>query len=321
MTFFRRFSAPLILITLLIAGWTGWENRWAIYDYIRLRDYTPSEQIVQMANDTTMDEETRRLFYVYDPTLLDKETFRTKCSTGEVSIVLGCYISGDRIYLADINDPRLKGIVEVTAAHEVLHVAYERLKPNERERINQLLQQAYEDVENERILRNVDEYRNNGADVVNELHSILPTEIRNLPPELETYYSQYFEDRSKIVALSEQYERAFTELKEQVASYDQQLAGIRSRINSLEQSLAQKEAQLNADRQHLNSLLNSGDTEAYNAAVPGFNALVNSYNQDIAAIRDLINRFNDIVAKRNDIATEQGELIEAIDSRPEPVAQ
>ncbi len=321
MTFFRKFFAPLLLVSLVFTGLIAWQQRWAIYDAIRLADYTPSERIVEIAEKASMDAETKRLFYVYYPTLQDKENFRNSCPTGEVSIVLGCYISGDRIYLQDVTDERLSGVLEVTAAHEVLHAAYERLSSDERNRVNQQLTEAYKDVDNARIQKNVKEYEDNGADVVNELHSILATEVRDLPDELETYYAQYFVDRSKIVDLSDQYEGAFNELKDQVASYDAQLAELRVRIDSYEQSLATKEAELNAQRARLNQLLANEQTEEYNAAVPRFNALVNAYNGEIAQVRVLINEFNRIVSERNNIATEQGELIEAIDSRREPVAQ
>lgn len=321
MSFMRRFAAPLLLFTLLIAALIGWENRWSIHDYIRLQNYNPPQRIIEIADATTMDDETRRMFYVYEPTLLDKDTFRASCPTGEVSIVLGCYVSGDKIYLADIDDERLSGIVEVTAAHEVLHVVYERLSAKEKSHINTLLKKTYQELDNERIQKNVEEYRVNGADTNNELHSILASEVRDLPPELEEYYAQYFEDRSRIVSLSEQYESTFTALKEQVARYDEQLDVLRGQIDTIEQRLGVKENELSAQRERLNLLLEQDRTEEYNAAVPPFNALVNSYNSDIASLRTLINRFNDIVSKRNNIATEQGELIEAIDSRKEPVEQ
>lgn len=321
MNTFKKLLGPLVLVAILAAGAAAWLNRWYIYDTVRLRGYTPPAQVVELAYNTTMDAETRRIFFANHPKLLEKSNFRQHCPTGEVSIVLGCYVSNDGIYLADIMEERLAGIVEVTAAHEVLHAAYDRLTGSEKERIDRLLNEAFKDVKNERIRKNVEEYRANGADVTNELHSILGTEVRQLPKQLEDYYAQYFDERQKIVEYSEQYEAAFTELKELVEKYDQQLKSLKSQIDSLQASLRQQNQQLQAERQRLDQLRSSGQTEQYNSAVPGFNALVNGYNADVNRVRSLIDQYNTTVAKRNDIVVEQGELIEAIDSRPETINQ
>jgi hypothetical protein len=66
-------------------------------------------------------------------------------------------------------------------------------------------------------------------------------------------------------------------------------------------------------------LAKSNKIDQYNAAVPGFNALVQEYNNEVAQVRNLIDSYNAIVKLRNDIAVEESELVKAIDSRPDTV--
>lgn len=305
------------VFVLTAAAVCGYIFRQDIYDWNRLRNYTPPPTIVQLADDTAMVAESRRLFYVYHPLLADKSTFNTYCRDSEQTIVLGCYIHNQGIYLFDITDERLAGVEQVTAAHEMLHAAYARLDDDERADIDAMLLAAFESLKsNTRLVETVELYRKRDPSVVpNELHSILATEIRTLPAGLEAYYKRYFTDRQKVVSFSEQYEQAFTERRNAVRAYDEQLADLKAQIDSLQASLNQTNQELNAQRNQMNSLRASGQTQAYNEQVPSYNAKVNQYNRDIDRLEALIVRYNDIVQKRNDIVAEEAELVEAIDSR------
>lgn len=295
----------------------AWTKKWDIYDTWRLRDYQAPAAIAQLASQTTMNDSTRRLFYVYHPELSTKDSFNSRCNSAEQTIVLGCYIPNTGIYLFNIQDARLNGIQQVTAAHEALHAAYDRLGKNEKVRINALLNDAYKKISDERIRSTIDEYKNNGADVNNELHSILATEVRDLPPELEQYYTKYFNNRLAVVGFSEQYEGAFTERKKRIDEADGRLAGLKVEIESGEADLNARQEALQRDRARLDALLSSKNYEAYNAGVSNFNAQVNAYNATVRRVRSLIDQYNTIVSERNAIAEEQGELIKAIDSRPD----
>src|SRR5690606_11618218 len=139
------------------------------------------------------------------------------------SLVLGCY-SQQRIYIFDVQDERLNGVKEVTAAHEMLHAAYDRLSSGERERVDTLINEAFRSIENERIRDAAQNYESDGHGTLNnELHSILGTEAADLPEELEEYYSRYFDDRSHIVSIAESYEAVFIEIQEQIAEYDDRI--------------------------------------------------------------------------------------------------
>ena len=122
-----------------------------ILDWWRLRDYAPTQEISLLAESSGMNDRGKKYFYVHDPALLDKAAFTSSCTVGEETIVLGCYITNQRIYLYNVDDERLAGVEEVTAAHEMLHAAYDRLSPAEKERTNALLEEAYSRVTDERL--------------------------------------------------------------------------------------------------------------------------------------------------------------------------
>lgn len=315
----KRFFTLSLTLAILLVPFAAFMERWNLYDAWRLHGYTPPAPVAQLAADTALTDTGRRLFYVNHPDLEDKDTFRQQCATAEQTIVLGCFIAYKGIYLQNITDPRLTGVQQVTAAHEMLHAAYERLSPSEKTRIGKLLNDKLASLDNARIKSTIDDYKKNGADVTNELHSILPTEVRDLPPELETYYKQYFSDRQKVVGFSEQYEAAFTSRKQQVAAYDQQLAEIKKDIDVSNAALDGRQQAINAKQKELDSLLASNRTSEYNAAVPGYNAMVQDFNNQVNRVRGLIDTYNSIVKKRNDIAAEEGELVKAIDTRPSTV--
>lgn len=314
-----RLIAGIFSIVVIVGSIAAAFNRQQILDYLALRNYEPSQRIAALATDTTMQDDTRRVFYTNHPRLDNKIDFRTNCQATEQSIVLGCYVQRSGIYLLDVTDPRLAGVIEVTAAHEVLHAHYDRLSSDERSRINKLTADFFATLDNDRVKKTVEQYRQKDAAIVpNEVHSILATEVRNLSPELEAYYARYFKDRSKLVSYSEKYEQVFVELTGQVERYDEQLKSLKINIESNQMEIEGLNNEIDSQKSRLDALTNSGRTEEYNASVPTFNAQVNSYNALISRTRNLINQYNEIVAQRNEIVTTEQELTEAINSNVLP---
>jgi len=315
----RRSFRPLrLLVSLAILGSIvfavfNWQN---IYDWQRLRGWDPPAKIAQLATDATMDAKARRLFYVQHPELNDKSSFNKNCTKSEQTIVLGCYINRQGIFLLNVTDQRLNGVEQVTAAHEMLHAAYDRLSTAERAKINDLLNQTYSKVSDKRIIETVDAYKKDGAEVSNELHSILGTEVRSLPPALETYYKKYFTNRVKVVSYSEQYQKAFSDNKAQADNIYNQIKTIEDQLNKLSDQIQSSESNLNSEYQ---SLQNDRDTTA---DITGFNNRVDKYNSGVISLRNLINRYNSLANKHNDllkqynlVALEETELLKAIDTR------
>jgi hypothetical protein len=153
MEYAKKLAQKVVILSLVIGiPLLGFLNRWSIYDYWRLRNYQANEVISSLAEQTTMRSNTERVFYANKPTLKEKDEFTQFCTTGEQTIVLGCYKAFEGIYLQNITDDRLEGVLQVTAAHEVLHAHYERLEWWEKERIDAMLEREFANLKNERKL-------------------------------------------------------------------------------------------------------------------------------------------------------------------------
>lgn len=308
------FIVALFLISTLVLTWNYRQN---LHDWWQLRDYTPPQSVVLLADKTTMTQKARNIFYINKPEISSASKFNAECSK-ETSIVLGCYSSHNGIFLYDVEDPRLAGVKEVTAAHEMLHAAYDRLSIDERKRVDAMTSVSFAKLDNERIKANVEKYRQQDPKVVpSELHSILATEVKNLPADLESYYKQYFKNRLAIVGFSDQYESVFTTRQNQVEDYDKQLSQLKIEIDANQNDLTVQYNALASEKRRLDSLLNSSNSVEYNQSVPAFNAQIDQYNVSVREADKKINNYNTLVAKRNSIAMEVQDLARAIDSRPQ----
>lgn len=312
----RRLLSLVSTTVLLLLVVVALLQREALFDTWRLHGYSAPAEISKLADETTMTSGARRLFYVYRPELNDRTAFNTNCSGSEQTIVLGCYIKHQGIYLYNVSDSRLNGVIEVTAAHEMLHAQYDRLSGKERSRIDALTEQAARTVTDERFKQTIENYRQKDPSVVpNELHSILATEVRSLPPELETYYARYFSNRLAIVDMADKYKQAFTDRENEVASIDTQLQQLKKQIETLNSSLESQQTTLKNRYDDLQRQKQAGNTEEYNQGVPAYNQAVADYNAAVRQQRSLVTQYNDLVEKRNGLAVEENELIQALDSR------
>jgi hypothetical protein len=313
---YKRTASFVAIISLIGILGVAWFERDNLFDSWRLRNYSAPVEVVKLADATTMDDKARRLFYVYRPSLDDKTTFNQHCSGSEQTIVLGCYVEHDGIYLYTVPDERLNGVIEVTAAHELLHAAYDRLSSKEKSRVDALTAQVAANITDERLKKTIENYRSKDASVVpNELHSILGTELRSLPPELEAYYKQYFTNRAAIVDFADRYKQAFTERENEVEALDNKLKAAKAEIEVLNASLESQQAQLKSQYDILQQTKRNGDVDAYNNAVAGYNQQVNRYNADVNKQKRLVSNYNATVEQRNNLAVEENELIKALDSR------
>lgn len=303
------------LLTLVLAV-VVLSNAQAAVDWWRLRGYSPDTRIVALAKDTEMTDTGRHLFYVNKPQILSGNAFSGHCKTkAEKTIVLGCYESRDRgIYLYDVTDTRLQGVVETTAAHEMLHAAYDRLAADEKTKINALLKEYYaKGLHDDRLQRTIEAYKQSGANVqLSEMHSIFATEAAVLPEALETYYQRYFSDRATVVAKAQRYQAEFTSRRDKVALYDAQLAGLKQKITEDQSSSSALQRSLDSEYANLQSLQASGEYQRYNQLVGTYNAHVDSYNTLLGSIRADITQYNQIVERRNAIAIEEHDLIAAL---------
>ncbi len=320
---FRISGRLLVLMVFVLFIFVAFFKAYDIRDYVKLHNYDPPARIAKLADDTTMTDRGKRLFYVNRPVLADREEFTRSCSGyGEKTIVLGCYHSGDRgIFLFDVSDDRLDGVEQVTAAHEMLHAAYERLGTRQRQDIDARLNAFYAaHTPSDRLKETIAGYQESvPEDLSNEMHSIFATEIATLPDELEDYYRDYFHDRKRVVQIAEQYQLEFTARREKVKTFDERLSVLKQKMDANTASLERRESEITEQRALMEQHRSSGNFEAYNSMVSGFNASIARYNERIGAARTLVADYNRIVGERNAIALEVKQLAGSIDSRHQTI--
>lgn len=233
----------------LLAAFLFLSYRQALIDRIVYMNYQPSEAIEKISSDATLTEDGKFYFYISKPEIEDAKTFNTKCVKQEAtSVILGCY-SQQQIYIYDVkNNDTLSGVKTVTAAHEMLHAAWERLPSSEKDRLSKLLEAAYQRLKTDELVTRMGYYeRNQPGENIQELHSILPTEFKDLGSELESYYSKYFSNRQSVVEIH--------------AKYSAIIADIESKRNALKTEIDALEAKINSDVSSYNNDVNQINTE------------------------------------------------------------
>lgn len=252
----RRSSlAGWIISAVLIAASYGlWTERQFVVDAIQYSRYQPSEAVEQLASTAGLTDDARFTFYASQPAVQSSEVFNNNCERREAdSPILGCY-SAKRIYIFDVTDQRLEGIKAVTAAHELLHAEYDRLPESEKKRLDTLLTAEYEKTDDSSLQDRMDYYaKTEPGQSLNELHSIVGTEFKEISPELERHYSRYFTNRQALVSLQEQVNQQFRTLSEEADQLVTQIEKLAFSINQ--------------------------DTKEYNDEISSLNDAVDEFNR------------------------------------------
>jgi hypothetical protein len=281
----------------------------------------PSAEIEYLAIATTMTPDAQQLFYRQTPTIEPKSTFFKVCKnvakTSDTQVMFGCYISNGRsgkIAIQSIADTRFQGVMEVTAAHEMLHAAYNRLSPSERSKLTPRLKQAALRVKNERLSMVLKEYeRMNSALFVNELHSHLGTELDDLgDPKLEEYYQRYFRDRRQVVALAEQSQESVKQLDEKAQELKSEIETLEASLMQAKQRLKDNDLYLESKQQELDMLRSNligfkeEAEELYRqgqgspALIAQFERLQFNYNENVQTFNDRLHQHQARVADFNE---------------------
>ncbi len=310
----KKIATIVSLFLVLIGSWLVVGNAQYISDSVVATQYQPSGEMRRIIADLKLTDEGQRFAAIGRPELSDQSTFNKYCRQHkEQSIVLGCYISPYQIYVYNITDPQLDGIREVTTAHEMLHVAYDRLSAEERQRLGILLEQALPAVQAQdaTLAARLELYeKTEPGERQNELHSILGTEAADLPSELEEYYARYFKDRRVVTGFAANYSSVFIQLKSQ---QDTAVA----ELESLAQTIEQQTAQYNEASQALNQ-----DIQAFNARAASSDGF--SSNEEFTAEKNLLiarrdileqdrQRINDNIARYNEKRNELQSLNVQVD--------
>jgi chromosome segregation ATPase len=278
-----------------------------------------SPEIARLANVTAMTPKAKKLFYRQNPSIEPSASFASRCKVPDKGIMLGCYSrrGGDgKIVIQAVTDKRVQGVMEVTAAHEMLHVAYDRLSQREKDWLAPKLRQAMLLVKDQRLRKILEQYEaGDEALFLNELHSHLGTELLDLQDdELEEYYQKYFTDRSQVAALADKSSFALRHLDNQAETLKPKLDAQEAELKRAKQQLDETEIVLQTSSENLNRLeaeLNNIKAQAEVAFRQGdnnltlvsqfeqqktyFNQQVEQYNERVATHRDRVKAFNEKV--------------------------
>jgi len=273
----------------------------------------------QLRKDLKLTDEGTLYFDASETALQSSSTFNQSCQQQKETKnpILGCYYL-QKIYVYDITNKKLDGIEQTTAAHEVLHAAYERLSDSERNAIDMQLQRVYKSINNTDLQERMAYYeKTEPGEEANELHSILGSEFATLSPELEEHYRQYFTDRQVIVSYYQQYDAVFSSVQEKLA---RQLQAINDGIDQLNRDIAQ----YNVDVKNLEADIAAYQRQTYTSQAASdaeFNrlkALEDQYNQRAKDINLDIQRINQLKRERNELVKEYNSLNQSINSSIEP---
>ncbi len=309
------FSAVLLALVA-----TGIFFRQDIIDQLTVWRFTPSADLQSIALRASFSEQGKHYLYMSETQVVDRDGFNEKCGTlqNEKTVVLGCYTVPDRrIYVYNVSDTRLDGVKEATAAHEMLHAAYDRLSNSERTRINGLLKDQEQKITDPRLLELIKSYSlAEPTELDNELHSIFGTEIRDLSPELEIYYGQYFTDRLTVVGFKEKYEKVFTDLRVRQEQLVVELNSLVTTINNLRADYTVKLEKINSDIEALNTWAKSGDAtqSAFDLRRAELLKRISALDADRARINDDIKTYDSKKVELDELNLQSENLNQSIDS-------
>lgn len=312
----RKIILPIVAAVMLALGFLAWTQRVVISDTILASTYTVPAEISKVEEKIGLTAEGDRIFRASQPSLEGTDAFNNHCESYDTEIsVLGCY-TGGRIYIYDVKDGELSGVVESTAAHELLHAVWKRLDSGEQSRISKLLLEVYDDARYHNLLADdLDTY--GSLERIDELHSRVGTEIAELPAELETHFAKYFNNQDLIVDFYNSYIEPFKELAEErdelkaeLSQLDEEIEGKTEDYYRRAEELSKKVSEFNTCANTLNcfatdyafstarNALVAEQTavglmyEEVNGLIEEYNKLVNEYNANVLRDESLERKLN-----------------------------
>lgn len=182
----------IILLLVLLVGIFALKNAHAIGDWVHSLTYNPPAEISKLAEKASLNSKGKLLFYRFSPSLLGQNDLDKHCGMEK----LGC-TENRSIYILNYSNNEEFNQSTVTAAHEMLHVAYSRLNSSQKDDMNKLLDAELEKSTSKDIKDKLSGYP--VAEYYDEAHSFIGTEMPTISAGLSEYYNKYFDNRDKII--------------------------------------------------------------------------------------------------------------------------
>lgn len=327
----KRFWTPgMVVLTvvcaLIVTAWFWLMERQIPQDWVASWGYAPTEEVTELEEALGLTWRGQLIWAAVNPTLEEAEAFNEYCDSHDAEVsVLGCYAPDeDKIYIYAIQDEELKDANKSTAAHELLHAAWDRLSEGEQKEIAGWLDELYES-DQEWFAVELESYED--EEWTEEMYTRAATKRRELPAELEEHYGKYFEDRAQVVQYYENYQEPLDELN---AELDERWAELDELDVAIERERAEYEAaveEYNGRVERFNAcadtpgcfnettfawqrqqLTAEGDEldawqEALNGRIRDYNQKLAEYNERAAVLEGLYRRMN---------SNEAGEAVEEV---------
>lgn len=319
-------TVAILGILLLAIGLLALWQRVYIADWMRVMQYTPTAEVAAIADEVKFTNKGLFYFYASEPVLDGTQKFTERCGKHERSTnIIGCY-ADKRIFLYDVDNEELDGIEEVTAAHEMLHAAYYRLSDSQRRQVDRLLSEEIDQhMSDEAFVERMKVYQDlSREDQIQEYYAVFATEVRQISPELEAHYSQYFEDRSLIVAMYEQYSTIFKNLLDEASALADSLDAQAIRINQLVASYNQSSTILEVDIERFNARASAGDftsTADFQSQRQAIIRRTSQLDRQYQDINQLIDKYNSDKEYYDGLSDHLTTLNNSIDSRLAPAPE
>ncbi|TXK17300.1 hypothetical protein [Homoserinibacter sp. GY 40078] len=309
-------TAVLATVGIVAAPWDA-QRRQVYADQWVVWTEPPASDIEQLADDLTLTEDGRRVFFASRPQVDEARTFEEHCDF-EGEVVLGCY--DGTIYVFNVSDERLSGTVEATAAHELLHAVYERMPRTEARRIDELVAEYVatlpDDDENVRIVSGYPE-----AQQADEWHSRLGTSYTDLPAALETHYAGVFADRSVVLAYDDASTAALDEVTARIEELSDELDAANSDLEKRSAAYDAARAQLDADIIDFNARADAGafaSQQQFFAERAELLARGDDLEAERLALNADVDAYNEKVAELQALDADRADLYAQLDSRKAP---
>lgn len=319
--FYKKLISFIVFILIIGFGLFAWANKWEIHDRWVAKSYKETVDSSEVLSNLNLTGRGELVFKASLTEVDDKTNFKERCPVErfEEANVLGCY-SARRIYVLKVDEPRLAGVEEVTAAHELLHAQFERMSSSEKADLKQKLTTLRRGVTDTEVNNLIESYRSNlgeGEELDNEIFAIYGTQLDSVGEELEDIYSEYFKNRSGIVARYKAYSSEFSNIQQKIEAYDAELAELKTEKDSLETEAQALSEELNTEKQELDNLSSGDSMEQYQASAEEYNRKVGVYNSKVERIREIIDEYNALVEIRNQEALSAKNLTDTLNANVE----
>lgn len=319
------FSVFLALVALAVGAML---LRQEISDHLAGMNYEMSPRVSGLADDLELTETGRRIFIATHPTVDGSQHFNEQCADvdhSEQGHVLGCY-TADRIHLFDVTDDRVSEVVEITAAHELLHAAFHRLGEGDRSLLASRLREVYDELAptDAALAERMSVYEHlPDAAFANELHSVLGTEVRELPQWLEDHYAQWFTNRSALIDDFETYVTVFNDLQARVDALQAEMADLRADVERRSSAYGETVEAFNEDATDYASRLERDgyrdDPEQQQRDAAALQQRRAEIDSELAQLQADIDRYNALHDELETLGKVSAELDEHLDSDLAPI--